>query len=42
MAMLRLSNRQLAGKLEKKTLVIDEKVKLWILSKKIQNLDVGN
>ena len=43
MTMLRLSKQQLAGKLAKKTLIFDEKMKsFWILLKKIQNLDVGN
>ena len=43
MTMFRLPKQQLAGKLAKKTLIFDEKMKsFWILLKKNQNLDVGN
>ena len=40
--MLRLSKQQLAGKLAKKTLALDEKINFLDFYKKIQNLDVGN
>ena len=43
MTMLRLSKQRLAGKLAKKALIFDEKMKsFWILLKKNQNLNVGN
>ena len=43
MAMSRFSKQQLAGKLAKKTLTLDEKIKfLDFAKKKVQNLDVGN
>ena len=41
--MLRLSKQQLAGKLTKKNLIFDEKMKSFLdFVKKNQNLDVGN
>ena len=42
MAMSRLSKQHLAGKLAKKTLTLDEKIRFLDFTKKIQNLDVGN
>ena len=42
MGMARLSKQQLAGKLAKETLTLDEKIKFLDFAKKIQNLDVGN
>ena len=42
MTISRLSKQQLAGKLAKKTLTLDEKIKFWDFAKKIQNLDLGN
>ena len=38
MAISRLSKQQLAGKLAKKTLTLDEKIKVF----NFENLDVGN
>ena len=42
MAMSKLSNQQLAGKLAKKTLTVDEKIKFLDFAKKIQDLGVGH
>ena len=42
MAMSGLSKQQLAGKLAKKTLILDEKIKFLDFAPKIENLDVGN
>ena len=42
MAMSRLLKQQLAGKLAKKILTLNEKIKFLNFAKKIQNLVVGN
>ena len=42
MAMSRLLKQQLAGKLAKKTLTLDERIKFLDFAKKIHNLDIGN
>ena len=40
--MSKLPKQQLAGKITKKTVTLDEKIKFLDFAKKLQNLGVGN